>query len=108
MAIQVTVTTAEQLSELTPDAFLDITFTNTNDFDYAANSNIYFYAELTDDNSATQNVTFTLPVTSAGTMAANTDTSFSFENTQSLVAPITGTGRILYVPQQYTLPKYAK
>ncbi len=100
MAIEVTVTTAEQLDELTPDAFLDITFTNTNAFDYAANSNVYFYAELTDDNALTQNVTFTLPVTSAGTMAANTDTSFSFENTTNLVAPITGSnGRILYVPQ---------
>lgn len=100
MAINVTVTTAQALDANTPDAFFDITFTNTNEFDYAANSNIYFYALLTDSTSATTTVTFTLPQTTAGTIAANTATTFTFENTTNLIPTVTGSnGRILYVAQ---------
>ena len=100
MAINVTVTTAETLDANTPDAFFDITFTNTDAFTYAANSSIYFYALLTDSTSATEPVTFTLPKTTAGTIAANTATTFTFENTASLVPTVTGNnGRILYVAQ---------
>lgn len=100
MAINVTVTTAQVLDANTPDAFFDITFTNTNAFDYAANSSIYFYALLTDSTSATTTVTFTLPQTTAGTIAANTETTFTFENTANLVPTVVGSdGRILYVAQ---------
>lgn len=100
MAINVTVTTAEVLSANSPDSFLDITFTNTNAFDYAANSNIYFYALLTDSQSATTTVTFILPQTTAGTMAADTETTFTFENTTNLEPTIVGSdARILYVAQ---------
>ncbi|PHV72328.1 hypothetical protein CS063_02300 [Sporanaerobium hydrogeniformans] len=98
MAINVTVTDAQALDANTPNTFFDITFTNTNEFDYAENSNIYFYALLTDSTSATTTVTFTLPKTTAGTIAANTSTSFTFENTANLVPTVTASqGRILYV-----------
>lgn len=100
MAINVTVTSAETLDLNTPGAFLDITFTNTNAFDYAANSNIYFYAVLTDSLSVTTNVTFTVPMTTSGTIAANTPTTFTFENLAKLNATITGSdARILYIAQ---------
>lgn len=100
MAINVTITTAEVLSANSLDSFLDITFTNTNAFDYAANSNIYFYALLTDSQSATTTVTFILPQTTSGTMAADTETTFTFENTANLEPTIVGSdARILYVAQ---------
>lgn len=101
MAINVTVANAESLSADTPHAFLDITFTNTNSFDYAANSNIYYYALLTDSTPGsplTREVTFTLAQTAGGTIAANTPQTFTFENTTNLLPVITGSdGRICYV-----------
>lgn len=103
MAINVTVTNAEALSADTPNAFLDVTFTNTNPFDYAANSNIYYYALLTDSTPGTpltREITFTFPKTASGTVAANTPQTFTFENSTNLLPLITGSdGRICYVPQ---------
>lgn len=103
MAINVTITSAEPLSADTPNAFIDITFTNTNAFDYAANSNIHYYALLTDSTPGsplTRAITFTLSHTTAGTVAANTPQTFTFENTTNLLPSITGSdGRICYVAQ---------
>ncbi len=103
MAINVTVTNAEALDNSTPNAVLDISFTNTNAFSYAANSNIYYYALLTDSTSGTpltREVTFSVSEVTQGTVAANTTKTFTFENTTNLVPTITGTsGRICYVAQ---------
>ncbi|GKX27659.1 hypothetical protein SH1V18_01390 [Vallitalea longa] len=103
MAIEVTVANAETLDASTQGAFLDITFTNTNAFDYAANSNVYYYALLTDSTAGTpltREVTFIINQVAQGTVAADTEEIFTFENTTDLVEPITGSdGRICYVPQ---------
>ncbi|WP_304341227.1 hypothetical protein [Metaclostridioides mangenotii] len=103
MAINVTVTSAEPLDLSNPNAFLDITFTNTNAFDYAENSNIYYSALLTDSTpgtALTREVTFVVSQTAEGTIAANTTKTFTFENTTNLVPTITGSdGRIIYVAQ---------
>jgi len=103
MAINVTVTSAEPLDLSNPNAYLDITFTNTNAFDYAENSNIYYSALLTDSTpgtALTREVTFVVSQTAEGTIAANTTKTFTFENTTNLVPTITGSdGRIIYVAQ---------
>jgi hypothetical protein len=103
MAINVTVTNAEPLNLSMPNAFLDITFTNTNAFDYAGNSNIYYSALLTDSTpgtALTREVTFVVSQTTGGTIAANTSQTFTFENTTNLVPTITGSdGRIIYLEQ---------
>ena len=103
MAIPVTVATNEALSTSEEAAFLDVTFTNSEAFSYAANSNVYYSALLTDSTSGTpltQEVTFVINHTTAGNVAADTEQTFSFENLMNLVPEITGSdGRILYVPQ---------
>lgn len=103
MAIAVTVATNETLSTVEENSFLDITFTNTEAFSYAANSNVYYYALLTDSTSGTpltQEVTFVINYTAAGDVPADTEQTFSFENTLNLVPTITGSdGRILYTAQ---------
>lgn len=98
MAIDVSVTSAEALNESVENALLDITFTNSNPFTYAA-GNIYYYALLSDSSSPalTQEVTFVVPKASGGTVAEDTEETFTIENTLNLVPPIDGTnGRILY------------
>ncbi len=98
MAINVTVTTAEAFDTITQNGFLDITFTNTNEFTYAA-SNVYYYALLTDSSvpALTQEVTFKVNYTQGGTIDADTSKTFTIENTLNLVPVITGDdGRILY------------
>ncbi len=101
MAIGVTVTTAENFDTSEDNVFFDITFTNTNAFSYAANSNIYYYAYLTDSTPTTpktREVTFSVSKTTAGTIDANSTQTFTFENTTTLVPDITATdGRIFYV-----------
>ncbi|MDD3413457.1 MAG: hypothetical protein PHY47_05600 [Lachnospiraceae bacterium] len=103
MAITVTVANAERLTPSTPNSFLDITFTNTNAFSYAANSKIYYYALLTDATSGaalTREVTFVVSKSSAGDIDAGDSEPFIFENTTNLVSPITASnGRICYVAQ---------
>ena len=102
MAINVTVATADQLSQSENDSFLEITFTNTNAFTYAANSTIYYYALLTDstpDTPLTREVTFTVEKTTSGTIAASSTQTFYFENTTDLIPTITGSnGKICYMP----------
>ena len=98
MAINVSVTNAQSFDEITENSFLDITFTNTNSFTYAA-GNVYYYALLTDssDPALTQEVTFVINHATGGTIAADTPQSFTIENTQNLVPVIAGSdGRILY------------
>lgn len=100
MAINVTVTDAQPFNETTENSFLDITFTNTNAFTYAA-GNVYYYALLTDssDPALTQEVTFKVTHATGGTVDAETPETFTIENTQDLVPIITGSdGRILYSP----------
>ncbi|WP_143323067.1 hypothetical protein [Clostridium sp. HBUAS56010] len=103
MAINVSVTNAEAFNSSVEDAFFDISFTNDTAFNYAADTSIYYYALLTDSTEGTaktQEVTFVVPKTELGTIDASTVQSFAFENTESLVAPVTATGgRILYVAQ---------
>lgn len=103
MAINVTVTSAETMDPSNPNAYFDVTFTNTNEFSHAANSNIYYHALLTDSTSGTpltRQVTFTVSKTTQGTIAANTPQTFTLENTTNLVPTITGSeGRILYLAQ---------
>lgn len=102
MAITVTVNNAEPLDASNPSAFLDVTFSNTNEFDYDANSNIYYNVLLTDSTAGTaltREVTFIINKTTQGTIAANTNETFTFENSTDLVEPITASnGRICYVP----------
>ncbi|MDD3766169.1 MAG: hypothetical protein PHF89_03130 [Eubacteriales bacterium] len=98
MAIDVSVTNIEPFNETIENAFLDITFTNTSSFTYAA-GNIYYYALLTDssDPELTQEVTFKVTHATGGTVDEDTSETFTIENTNNLVAPIAGTdGRILY------------
>jgi len=103
MEITVTPTAAESFDLSTDNAFYDITFTNTNIINYAANSNVYYYALLTDSTGGTpltREVTFTLAETTQGSIPADTAQLFTFENTTSLVAPVTASnGRICYVAQ---------
>ena len=103
MEITVTPTAAESFDLSSENRFYDITFTNSNSFDYAANSNIYYYALLTDSTPTTpltRAVTFTMSETTEGTIAADTAQTFTFENTTDLVAPVTASnGRICYVAQ---------
>lgn len=103
MAINVTVTNAEAFDKSVNDAFYDITFTNTNSFNYAGSSNIYYAALLTDSTpgtALTQEVTFSIYEATQGTIAANTNQTFTFENTENLISPVTASnGRILYVAQ---------
>jgi hypothetical protein len=103
MAIEVTVATAEALDSSEENSFFDITFTNTNAFSYAANSNVYFYALLTDSTSGTpltREVTFVISETTEGTIAADTENTFTFENSTNLVPAITASNaRICYVAQ---------
>lgn len=103
MAINVSVTSAEALDPVDQNKFFDITFTNTNSFDYAANSKIYYYALLTDSTSGTpltREVTFTVSKTTEGSIAANTAEVFTFENTTNLVPTINpSNGRICYTTQ---------
>ena len=102
MAINVTVT-PKGLDAITENEFFDVTFTNNAAFSYAANSNVYFYALLTDATSGTaltREVTFTVHYDTEGTIAINTTTTFTFENTTNLVPTITGSnGRVCYVAQ---------
>lgn len=102
MAISVSVSQPEALTESTSNAFLDITFSNSEAYTYAANSTVYFYALLTDSTSGTPKtleVTFELPVTTSKTIDANTPQNFVFENTTNLVPTVTGSnGRICYLP----------
>lgn len=101
MAIAVTVTTNETLSEVLEDAVLDITFTNEEAFTYAANSTVYYLALLTDSTPVTpitRQVTFSVFHATGGTVAADQTQSFTFENTTNLVGTITGSdGRICYM-----------
>jgi hypothetical protein len=103
MAINVTVADASPLDSSTPDALLVFTFTNTAAFSYAANSSIYYYVFLTDSTPTTpltQEVTFVVPETTQGTIAAGTPAPFELVNTLNLISPITATnGRICYKPQ---------
>ena len=103
MAIDVTVANASPLDSSDPDALLIFTFTNTNEFDYAASSNIYYYAYLTDSTPTTplhQDVTFIVPKTTEGTVDVGTPAPFELLNDSNLVSPITATnGRICYTPQ---------
>lgn len=103
MAINVTVTNAENFDTDILDAYYDVNFTNTNAFSYAANSNIYYSALLTDSTPVTpltQEVTFKIAETTEGTMAADTSQPFTFENIENLVSPVTASnGRILYTAQ---------
>lgn len=103
MAINVTVTNAESFDLSTADAFFDIIYTNTNAFDYAENSNIYYYALLTDSTpvtALTREVTFSIHELTEGTIAADTPQTFTFENTTDLLSPITASGgRICYLAQ---------
>lgn len=103
MAIDVTVANASPLDSSDPDALLIFTFTNTNAFSYAASSNIYYYAYLTDSTPTTpltQEVTFVVPETTEGTIGAGTPAPFELVNALNLVSPITATnGRICYTPQ---------
>ncbi|ABX42313.1 hypothetical protein [Lachnoclostridium phytofermentans] len=103
MAINVSVTNAEPFDKSVNDAFYDITFKNTNSFDYAGSSNIYYVALLTDSTpgtALTQEVTFLIFEATQGTIAADTEQNFTFENTEKLIAPVTASnGRILYVAQ---------
>jgi hypothetical protein len=103
MEITVTPTAAESFDLSLQNAFYDITFTNSNIINYAANSKVYFYALLTDSTPVTpltREVTFALNETTQGSIAADTPQTFTFENTTSLVAPVTASaGRICYVAQ---------
>lgn len=103
MAINVNVTNAEAFDKSVNDAFYDITFTNTNSFSYAGTSNIYYAALLTDSTpgtALTQEVTFSIYEATQGTMAADTNQTFTFENTEKLISPVTASnGRILYIAQ---------
>lgn len=100
MAIAVTVTTNETLSEVQDNAVLDITFTNSVAFTYAAQSTVYYLALLTDSTPGTpltREVTFSVYHETAGTVDADQTQSFTFENSTSLVPTITGSnGRICY------------
>ena len=98
MEVNVSVTEAKALDNLSPNSFLDITFTNEQSFTYAA-GNVYYYALLTDssDPEQTQEVTFIVNHTEGGTIAAETSKTFTIENTQNLVPTISASnGRILY------------
>lgn len=103
MEITVTPTAAESFDLSTDNAFYDITFTNSNIINYAANSKVYFYALLTDSTGGTPKtraVTFALSETTQGSIPADTPQTFTFENTTTLVAPVTASnGRICFVAQ---------
>jgi len=98
VAINVTVAEAEPFNTLSENSFLDITFTNTAEFTYAA-GNIYYSALLTDSSEPAnmQEVTFKVTEAEGGTIASGTPKTFTIENTENLVPTITGSnGRILY------------
>ncbi|KXL52192.1 hypothetical protein CLNEO_23570 [Anaerotignum neopropionicum] len=101
MAIAVTVTTNETLSEVQDNAVLDITFTNLEAFTYAAESTVYYLALLTDSTPVTpltREVTFSVYHETGGTVDADETQSFTFENTTNLIPEITGSdGRICYM-----------
>ncbi|WP_304508065.1 hypothetical protein [Anaerotignum sp.] len=101
MAIAVTVTTNETLSEVQDNAVLDVTFTNSEAFTYAAESTVYYLALLTDSTPVTpltREVTFSVYHATSGTIAADQTQTFTFENSTSLVPTITGSdGRICYM-----------
>ena len=103
MAIEISVTNAVAFNTSVSDAFFDISFTNDAAFSYAGNSSIYYYALLTDSTAGTaktQQVTFEVPKTEQGTIDASTTETFTIENTEELLSPVTASeGRILYVAQ---------
>ncbi|MFQ8599772.1 MAG: hypothetical protein ACLSAP_03730 [Oscillospiraceae bacterium] len=103
MATNVTVANATALDKSSENSLLTITFTNTNAFDYAANSTIYYYALLTDgtaDTPQTREVVFTVPQTAEGTVAAGTSKTFTMENDTNLAPAITASdGKICYQPK---------
>lgn len=99
MAILVNVTAAEALDLSTDNVLLDITFTNTESFTYKADSNIYYYAKLTDSTATpkTREVTFTVHEDTGGTIEALASKTFTIDNTTNLVPTIAASdGRICY------------
>lgn len=98
MNINVSVSSGENFNEVEENVFFDITFTITTGFTYAANSNVYYSALLTDSNSATREVTFSVSHDTQGAIADGAVITFTFENTTNLVPTITPSdGRIFYV-----------
>lgn len=102
MAINVTVAEGTTLDTSTENQVLSITFSSTAAITYAANSNVYYSALLTDstpENAITRPVMFSVPYTTAGTITAGATKSFNFENTTNLVPTITASeGAIYYKP----------
>lgn len=98
MEANVTVAAAQAFDSLTENSFIDIIFTNTAGFTYAA-GNIYYSALLTDSSepAITQEVVFKETAAEGGTVAPGTSKTFTIENTNNLVPTVTGSeGRILY------------
>lgn len=99
MSVDVSVTSGTALDANTAGAIIDISFTNTDEILYAANSKVYYYVKVTDSASpaVTKEIIFSNAYVTEGSITANSTKNFVYENTDNLVAPFTGSdGKICY------------